>query len=527
MTPLHSFQLVLGLVAIALLLPIAVRRLPMPPAAALVLGGMVLALFPLSHSFEVDPDLVMLLFLPPLLLSGAYTTILRDFRAQLRPILLLAVGAVAFTTLLVGCAAKWAAPALPWAVCFALGAIVSPPDAVAAKAVLRTLPLSRRLVTIIEGESLMNDAAGLLLYRFAVAAALTGVFQLRSAAVSLVWLACGGALLGYCAGRATVWFTRILRAPHEVVLLTFLSAWVTYLLADLANLSGVLAVVICGFVLSAHHHELSARTRTSVGEVWRFTVTVFETVVFVLIGVSLRGVLDRFGGMGAAVASVGWVSLVVVLAVILARLLWVLPSIGLLHLRRGGEPPPTLPVGLVVGWAGMRGVVSLAAALALPHNFPGRDTVLFATFAVIAVTVLLQGSTLAPLIRLLAGSGELRADGPSADEYSARVTVVTASVDYLQSLTANGQAAPPGHEMLLEQYQRRLELVHSVREPGAESQQLLHARLSTALDAVTAGRKALVQLHHDGSVHDSVVQKLELELDLEELRLRQIAHERE
>jgi len=524
MTALHTFQLVLGLMAIALLLPIAVRRLPMPPAAALVVGGMGLALLPAAHSFEFNPELVMVLFLPPLLLSGAYGTILRDFRAQLRPILLLAVGAVIFTTLLVGCAAHWVVPTLPWAVCFTLGAVVSPPDAVSARAVLRTLPLARRWVTIIEGESLMNDAVGLLLYRFAVVAALTGVFVPRRAILDLLLLACGGVLLGYVAGRLTVWLMRLLRAAHEVILLTFLAAWVTYLLSDLLGLSGVLAVVVCGFVISARQHELlSARTRTAVATVWRFTVTVFETLVFVLIGLSLRGVLARFGGIASALYQVGTVTLVVVLAVIVSRLVWVMGGAKLLRLRpkSSGGPPPSASVRLVIGWAGMRGVVSLAAALALPHGFPGRDLVLFATFAVIAVTVLLQGSTLAPLIRLLARRGGLQPDAPSDDEHTARLRLSQASLQCLQDLP-DADPERAAHAPLIEQYRHRLEMARTAREADEANAQVRRSRLQAALAAVAAARAELLRLHHEGEVHESVLQKLELELDLEELRLLQI-----
>jgi monovalent cation/hydrogen antiporter len=529
MTALHTFQLILGLMAIALLLPVAVRRLPMPPAAALVLGGMGLALLPTTHPFEFDPELVMVLFLPPLLLSGAYGTILRDFRAQLRPILLLAVGAVIFTTLLVGCAAHWVVPTLPWAVCFTLGAVVSPPDAVSARAVLRSLPLARRWVTIIEGESLMNDAVGLLLYRFAVAAALTGVFAPRHAVLELLWLACGGALFGYGVGRLTVLLIRVLRAPHEVILLTFLAAWLTYLLSDLLGLSGVLAVVVCGFVISSRQHGLlTAHTRTAVGAVWRFTVTVFETLVFVLIGLSLRGVLARFGGLGAALSQVGTVTLVVVATVIVSRLLWVVGGSGLLRLRqhRLGRPPPPIPVRLVIGWAGMRGVVSLAAALALPRDFPGRDVVLFATFAVIAVTVLLQGSTLAPLIRLLARRGGLEPDGPSADETTARLRLSKASLQYLQELP-EAAADRATHAPLIEQYKHRLEMARDASDANGASAHARKSRLQAALAAVSAGREELLLLLREGEVHESVLQKLELELDLEELRLRQIGGQRE
>ncbi len=223
--PIHVVELILGLLAIALVLPMATRRLPIPPASALILGGMLLAAIPGIPEIEIHPDLVMLLFLPPLLLASAAFTVWRDFRAQLRPILMLAIGAVIFTTWIVGCAAKWVAPSLPWAACFCARR-----DRVAARcgrgeSRVEHLPLPRRIVTILEGESLVNDASGLLLYKFAVAAALTGTFDRAEAALTFVWLSSGGVVFGYAVGRASIWIMARLRNPHENVLMTFLTAW--------------------------------------------------------------------------------------------------------------------------------------------------------------------------------------------------------------------------------------------------------------------------------------------------------------
>jgi Na+/H+ antiporter len=471
MSPIHVFQLILSLLAIALVLPIATRRLPVPPAAALVLGGMLLALIPNTPTLEIDPDLIMVLFLPPLLLASAFFTIWRDFRAELRPILLLAIGAVTFTTLVVGCAARWVIPSLPWGACFALGAIVSPPDAVAAKAVLHGLPLPRRVVTILEGESLVNDASGLLLYRFAVAAALTGTFHPGVAAASFVWLSVGGIAFGIGAGQLGMWLIARLRTAHEGVLLSFLTAWVTYIAADLLGVSSVLAVVACGLVIGWRQHEaISARGRTEMRAVWRFVVTIFETLVFVLIGLSLRGVLERLGGLSSALASAGPIALAAVLAVTLARLAWMFPAVYLTRLLsrslRERDPAPPPAIVLIVGWAGMRGVVSLAAALALPQSFPGRDVLLFATFVVIAFTVLFQGSTLGPLIRLL-----LKLDTPSGQhrtqvEVSARIRVATASLQHLESTLGKAGAESPHHAELIELYQRRLRVTGKIGEAG-------------------------------------------------------------
>jgi Na+/H+ antiporter len=530
MSPIHVFQLILALLAIALVLPIATRRLPVPPAAALVLGGMLLALIPGTPTVQIDPDLIMVLFLPPLLLSGAFLTVWRDFRADLRPILFLAIGAVAVTTFVVGWAAKCAVPALPWGACFALGAIVSPPDAVAAKAVLHGMPLPRRVVTILEGESLVNDASGLLLYRFAVAAALTGAFHPGVAAVSFVWLSVGGVAFGFAAGQLGMWLIARLKTPHEAVLLSFLTAWVTYIAADLLEISSVLAVVTCGLVIGWRQHEvLTARGRTEVRAVWRFVVTVFETLVFVLIGLSLRGVLNRLGGFSSALESAGPVALYAVVAVTMARLLYMFPAVYLPRILspsfRERDPAPPPSIVLIIGWAGMRGVVSLAAALALPQDFPGRDLLLFATFVVIAFTVLVQGSTLGPLIRLLLKLDASGVNVAAQKEFNARVQVAKASLQYLESATATAQGASHQHKELIEQYQRRLRVTDKIGATGVGWRDSRATHFGAALAALRAGRKELIRLHRSGDIHDSILHTLELELDLEELRLQQLAGE--
>jgi CPA1 family monovalent cation:H+ antiporter len=532
MHPLESFELILGLLAIALVLPIIGHRLPLPPAATLVIGGMVLAAVPVTPSVEIDPDLIMVLFLPPLLLASAYFTVWRDFRAELRPIVMLAIGAVTFTTVLVGWVAKQCVPGLPWGACFALGAIVSPPDAVTAKAILHGLPLPRRIVTILEGESLVNDASGLLLYRLAVAAVLTGTFSWGAAAGSFMWLGCGGIVFGFGAGRLTVWIFERRKAPHEVVLISFLVAWFTYIVADRIGISGVLAVVTCGLVMGWHQHTtVTARGRTEARAVWRFTVTIFESLVFVLIGLSLRGVLNRFGGMQPAVETAGPVTLAVIGTVVISRLLWVFPGVYLPRwvspaLRRRDPAPPASSI-LVIGWAGMRGVVSMAAALALPLDFPGRDVILLATFGVIAATVLVQGSTLGLLIRWFIGPAPVSEAASRLDENAARAQVVSASLRALQTLTAeDGQ---PRHPQLIEEYNRRVHITTRVRElaQGSEFVGRRQEHFAAALAALAAGRAELVNLHRSGEIHDSVLHSVEMELDLEELRLRQLAGEGE
>ena len=262
MTPVARFELVLILMAAVIVLALLARRLRMPPAAAFILGGIALALIPGTPDVELDPDLVLVLFLPPLLMAGAYFTVWRDFHANLRIILQLAIGAVAFTTAVVGIVAHWMYPALPWAACFALGAIVSPPDAVSAKAVLQRLSLPPRVTVLLEGESLVNDATGLVLYRFAVTAALTGAFSAGHAVLSFGGLALGGVALGLGFGWLVTVLLLRLRDPTLSVIASFLAAWVSYIAGDWLHVSGVLSTVACGVVVGIRQHTvLSAATR--------------------------------------------------------------------------------------------------------------------------------------------------------------------------------------------------------------------------------------------------------------------------
>ncbi len=395
MTPVARFELILILMTAVIVLELLARRLRMPPAAAFILGGIALALIPGTPDVELDPDLVLVLFLPPLLLAGAYFTVWRDFHANLRIILQLAIGAVAFTTAAVGIVAHWVYPSLPWAACFALGAIVSPPDAVSAKAVLQRVSLPPRMNVLLEGESLVNDATGLVLYRFAVTAALTGAFSAGQAVVSFGGLALGGVALGLAFGWLVTVMLGRLRDPTLSVIASFLVAWVSYIVGDWLHVSGVLSTVACGVVMGIRQHTvLSAATRSQAEATWGVIGFILESLIFILIGLSLRSVLQRLGGNWHAIGVLMPAAWAIIATVIVSRFVWMLPATYIPRflspaLRRR-DPYPPVSVPIIMSWAGMRGVVSLAAALALPGEFPGRDFILATTFAVILVTVLVQ-----------------------------------------------------------------------------------------------------------------------------------------
>ena len=528
MSAVSLFELVLLLVGAALVLSLAATRLHLPAAVALVLGGMVLALIPNLPAFTMDPDLILVLFLPPLLMGSAYFTVWRDFKAQLRPILLLSVGAVVFTTIVVGLVAKLMMPSLPWPACFALGAIVSPPDAVAAKAVLQRLSLPERLVTILEGESLVNDASGLVLYKFAVAAALTGSFSASEAGSAFVWLTIGGVAIGLLSGY--LW-TEVVRRLHDVptiIVSSFLGSWLSYILAEQVHASGVLATVACGLVVGIRSHTvLNANVRVQSAAVWSLVTFVMEALVFVLIGLALRGVLHRGGdGEMSAVSNRLPMALAVTAAVVLARFVWIGlniygPRLLSFRRRRRERVPHAAPI--VLGWAGMRGVVTLMAALALPLDFPGRDTILFASFIVILFTVLVQGTTLAPLILSLKLTRASMAEGGLLNVNEARIAVTEAGLASLQTILVTGTGEVM-HPRLIDMYERKIRAMSRLRDEGLaaiETERTDH--FAAAIGALTTSRDALIALHRERKIHDSVLRAIEGELDLEELRLMRAA----
>ena len=526
MTPVAIFELVLVLIGAALVLSLVAGRLHLPPAAALVLGGMVLALTPGIPAFDLDPDLIMVLFLPPLLLASAYFTVWSDFKAQLRPILFLSVGAVAFTTAVVALVVRWLLPWLPWGACVALGAIVSPPDAVAAKAVLQRVRLPARLVTILEGESLVNDASGLVIYKFAVAATLTGMFSSTEAAASFVWVAVGGVAFGLLAGYLWTEIVRRLHDPSTIIASSFLGAWSSYLAAEAVHASGVLATVACGAVVGLRSHEIfTANVRLQANAVWSLVVFVLEALVFVLIGLALRGVLHRNGGDLSAIWTGLPLAAAVTVAVVVSRFAYIglyayLPLLAPRVRARTEAPPPE--VALVLGWAGMRGVVTLTAALALPLSFPGRDAILFASFCVILFTVLVQGVTLGPLIQLLRIAPVQLASADILTLNAARIAVSEAALGSLEAIV-EADSGKPLHPRLIDGYRRRIRAFSRLRDEGEAIEMERTDHFAAALGAVAIARGELIRLHRARRVHDTVLRTIEAELDLEELRLMRAA----
>lgn len=523
MSPVFVFQLILALLAVAGVLALVARRLRVPPAAVYVVGGMWLAVLPGVPRLVVDPGLILALFLPPLLQASAFFTVWRDFRANLRSVLLLAIGCVAFSTLTIGLVMKFAVPALPWFACFALGAIISPPDAVSANAVLERLRIPRRLRTILEGESLVNDASGLVLYRFTVTAVLTGSFSAGPAAATFFYVIAAGIAVGLACGRAITWLTSRLHDVNLEIAASFLVAWASYMAAEAAGASGVLSTVACGLTMGWQQHaSLSSRTRLQSRVTWGFVVFIMEALVFVLIGLSLNGVLARLGA-GKAVSLLP-LGLMITATLIAARFVWVYPAVYLPRLLsrrfRARDPSPHPSQIFVLSWAGMRGVVSLALALALPESFPGRDLILFLTFFVILMTVLVQGTTLGPVIRWLGVARPEDRDG-LPPEARARVEIERASLRLIEERATDEMVGPIARDLVAE-YRERMGSSERLHQLGGALRSERIARLSLRLEAIGASRVQLLAMHRAGDIHDDVLQVLEQELDLEELRFREL-----
>ncbi|HEY3336160.1 MAG TPA: Na+/H+ antiporter [Candidatus Limnocylindrales bacterium] len=514
---MSSIEVVLALLLLATVLAGLARRARVPEPILLVIAGIAVGLLPGLPHIELEPQLVFLLFLPPILYSAGYFTSIRDFKANLRPILLLSIGLVLFTTVAVAAVLRAFVPELPWAAAFAFGAIVSPPDAVAATAVFRRLRVPRRLVTILEGESLVNDATALVLLRTSLVA-LAGTFSVVAASADFVVVVAGGIVVGLVAGRIAGWFTTRIQDPDLGIVLSLLVPALAYLPAEALHVSGVLAVVIAGIYAG----RIAARSLNSAQRVegvaaWNVVLFLVNGLVFTLIGLQLPVILADLDGSAWALLAL---AAAMGVTVIVARFAWVFASVfvsGVLPPRfRVLDPVPSWQRVAIISWAGMRGVVSLAAALALPVDFPQRSLLQFLTFAVILATLVLQGLTLPVLIRAL---GVSAGDNGAEEERQARLLAAQAAVARIDRL----EAEYPGHRELIdhlrETYAHRVEHIEPTEGQTVDEaiEELLeHRRIRRAV--IDAEREAVIRMRDRGELSDEVMRRLERDLDLEELR---------
>ena len=519
---MQLIQITIFLLLCAVLLGWVARRAEIPYPIALVLGGAALGFVPGLPQFSFDPEFLLVLVLPPILYQAALLTSWRDFKANLKPIGLLAIGLVLATTLAVGTGLKMLIPDIPWAAAFVLGAIVSPPDAVAATAILSRLSIPRRVVTILEGESLVNDASGLVLYKFAVAAALTGTFSLFDASTQFILVATGGLAVGALMGLLFVSIHRHLGDAFIEVLLSLSVPYLAYIFAESFHVSGVLAVVAAGLVRGRYAPEIvSAKMRILARSVWNILVFLLNSLIFILMGTQLSGIVGRLTGY--SVWELATTATFVSVVAILVRFLWVYPASYLPALLspklRGRHSLPPEEEVFIVSWCGMRGIVSLAAALALPVQiangapFPYRDLIIFLTFVVIAVTLVVQGLSLTPLIRVLKVGTDWSAH---EEERRARLAMGRAAQVAIDEVTGQREAPPELVERIRAEFAEKMKLV--MPQELVLSHDTDHAR-RLRLAAFRAQRRELIIVWRDNQISDDVLHLLEEELDYQESRL--------
>jgi Na+/H+ antiporter len=521
-------EIFIGLLVAVAGLGLLARKLNVAYPILLVLGGLLIGFIPGLPNVRLSPEFIFLFFLPPLLFPAALFTSWRDFRANLRPILLLAVGLVLFTTVAVGLLVHYVI-GLPLVAGFVLGAIVSPPDAIAAGAIAERLSVPRRIVAIVEGESLVNDATALVAYRFAVAAAATGSFSLTHAGGQFVLVSMGGIVIGLAVGwLAAVFHRRVDDAPIEVTV-SLLTPFVAYLGAERLHVSGVLAVVTAGLFLGWRTPEITtSTTRLQAGPFWNMVEFLLNGFVFILIGLQLPGSLRSL--VGYSFPQLVWYALVISLAVILIRVLWVFPATYLPRLLfkriRERDPYPAWQHVMIVAWTGMRGVVSLAAALALPLTvrdgtpFPGRDLILFLTFCVILATLVLQGLSLPFLIRWLGIKDDRAGD---KEERHARLKANRAALARLNELAERDPTKADALQRLRIEYEDRIRQLESYEPENADARNHLFSSEYEALslEALKKEREMILQLRNEGVINDEVLRRIQRDIDLAEARLRQ------
>lgn len=522
---MHAAENICILLCIIAALVIVARKLALPYPVVLVLAGLVLGFTPGPPAVvRLRPDVFFFFILPPLIYPAALAVSWRDFRRNLSSILLLAIGLVVATMFAVAWMAHHFVPVLPWASAVALGAIVSPTDTVAAAAIIRRLGVPHRLEAILEGESLVNDATGLVALQFAVAAAMTGTFSLAEATLRFIIVSIGGIAVGLGFGFINRLIQRHLDDPPVQIMISLLTPFAAYLTAERVHVSGVLAAVAAGMFVGWHSPlTLSARTRLQANAFWEMVVFLLNGLVFIIIGLQLPEIVAALRGV--SIFALAGYALAICAAVIGARVAWALLATSAARAfvsRRSKTVPPFRQV-IVIAWAGMRGVISLAAAFALPFAlpdgtpFPGREYILFLTFAVIFVTLVFQGLTLPLLIRRL----RIRHDASAnEEERHARLKANEAALEFLNRTTDAHSFPAKLVAHLRTEYEERLGELREARHEGDRAGGVAvgdYKRLQQ--EALNVERCTIIRLRDELVINDEALRRIQRDLDLAEARL--------
>jgi monovalent cation/hydrogen antiporter len=521
---MNQAEVICTLLIVVAALAIFAQKITLPYPVLLVVGGLALGSVPGLPAVQLDPDMVFLFLLPPLLYPAALFTSWRDFRANLSSISLLAIGLVLFTTVFVAVLVH-TLTGLPWAIGFVLGAIISPTDAVAATAITNRLRVPLRIVTVLDGESLLNDASALVAYRFAIVAMNSGKFSLSEASGRFLLAALGGTAIGLAVAWLVSRVQRRLDDPPVQITISLLTPFAAYIPAERLHVSGVLAVVTSGLFIGWRVPQiLTSRTRLNAYVFWEMVVFLLNGLIFVLIGLQLPRILHAL--VGQSLKQLVWHGVLISCAAIVVRIAWVFTAAYLPRLIsrswRKRDPYPPWQNVAIIAWTGMRGVVSLAAALALPltlpdgRTFPGRDYILFITFCVILATLVLQGLSLPALIQRL---GVVDDGLARLEERTARLKANEAALAYL---TEVDNVFPPDLvERLRVEYDDRIrQLEVCANGDGDHSDRSItpsYQRLQQ--DALDVERRTIIQLRNEYAINDEVLRRIQHDLDHAEARL--------
>lgn len=531
----HGGWYIFSFLVVTAILAVLSKRLNIAYPIVFVVGGSVLGFIPDLPPIELRPELVFLIVLPVFLYGAGWSTDWNEFKSNARPIGLLAIGLVVFTTAIVAVIAHAVIPGISWPAAFALGAIIAPTDSIAAEAIAEGLSVPRRIVAIVSGESLVNDASALTIYRFAVAAAVVGTLSGATIVPKFFYVAIGGTLVGLIAGAAVDWLLErlLVRNLDDAVLVNVIllfAPFASYLPAEAMGVSGVLAAVFCGIYLSRRSGRMSPDVRILGYGVWEMLIYLLNAFVFLLLGFQLRSIVVALGR--ASFTHLLGYGLIISFAVIVLRFLWVYPATYLPRLLsrrlRANDPSPPWQAPFIISWAGMRGIVSLAAALALPVTvaggapFPARNEIIFVTFCVIFATLVVMGLTLPTVIRLLG----VREDGRmEKKEILIRIKALENGLKRLRALepTFDSEAQWEVEGRIVEEYRHRIEHLQGhlqgIKEQHESSELTVDHRLQG--EALAAEREAIQAMRREGEIPDEIYRHIEYDLDLAETRLRQ------
>jgi CPA1 family monovalent cation:H+ antiporter len=534
---MDDFKIIVFILAILIILTAVVNKSKFPLPVVLVFAGLIIGFIPQLPDLALDPEVVFVIMLPPLLYDAASKTSWLEFKTSIRPISALAITLVFFTTVAVAVTAHYLIPGFSWPLAFVLGAVVSPPDAVAAGGIIKGLGLNKKVITILEGESLVNDASALIAYRYAVLAVTTGTFVFWQAGIQFLLVSVVGILIGFVTGFLFVWaHKKIENNPIVETSLTLLAPFVSYLAAEQFHMSGVLAVVTTGLVISRKSPEIFAsQARMRIRVVWDTIIFLLNGFVFILIGLQLPSIIKDLGRY--SFSTILGYGLIISLVTILVRIIWVFGGAYWLNFfqknkvegKDHADPHNTWKNVMVVAWTGTRGVISLAAALALPlvlndgTAFPKRSSIIFFAFVVIFVTLVVQGLSLPLLIRWLKIKPE---DNTDEEEKELQLYLANSTLHFIEKeFPIQGdnklqQQLKNKYEQQIRKLTKEIQLHKKARYYNQELKPSEPDNLLTAkLEINKFQRELLIRLHKDGDFSDTAIRHIEREMDIDELKL--------